>query len=152
MVNRFRYVSPMEHAKDAARYSTCQKKHLGCVLVLKSGKRIVGWNGPPPQLSICDPCPRLESRSGSDLDMCSAVHAERMTLLVCAKYGYSTNESILYSYMGVPCKDCLLELILAGVKEIVCISDVYYDELSKEILAEWIETGGKFRVETCEVK
>jgi deoxycytidylate deaminase len=47
--------------------------------------------------------------------------------------------------MGVPCKDCLLELIEAGISEIVCIQETYYDELSKDILKEWIDTGGKFR-------
>lgn len=48
--------------------------------------------------------------------------------------------------MGVPCKDCLLELIEAGISEIVCIKETYYDSLSEFILQEWIEAGGKFGV------
>lgn len=145
-MSKFHYMTPMEQAKAAERYSTCRKKHLGCVLVLDDGRRISGWNGPPQQLAQCDPCPRLNSRSATDLHLCRAVHAERRALLACAEQGYSTHESTLYAYMNVPCKDCLLELIMAGVEEIVCISETYYDELSKEILAEWIENGGKFRV------
>ena len=48
--------------------------------------------------------------------------------------------------MGVPCKDCLLELIRAGVSEVVCIRETYYDEPSRYVLKEWIENGGKFRI------
>jgi len=48
--------------------------------------------------------------------------------------------------MGVPCKDCLVECLQAGVKEIVCIGDNYYDEMSKEILKEWVSKGGVFRI------
>ena len=143
---KFKCMSPMEQAKDVARYSTCQKKHLGCVLILKDGKRVSGWNGPPRQLNPCKTCPRLNDPSSTNLHLCRAMHAERMTLVLCAKYGHSTKDSVLYSYMGVPCKDCLIELIASGVREIVCISETYYDELSRDILAEWIETGGKFRV------
>jgi len=144
------YTAPMEQAKRVSRYSTCNKKHLGCVLVLKDGNWISGWNGPPYMLSLCDPCPRLNSDSGTDLHLCRAVHAERMVLLVCARLRYSTNDGVLYSYMGVPCKDCLVELIMAGIKEIVCTSETYYDELSKEILAEWVGNGGKFTVMTID--
>ena len=91
-------------------------------------------------------CPRLDSHIGTDTQKCRAVHAERQVLLKAAHLGLSTDGSTLYSYMGVPCKDCLLELCQAGIAEIVVIKETYYDELSKSILKEWIDSGRKFRV------
>lgn len=135
-------------AKYAARESTCVKKQLGCVLVITRGRKgyIQGTNGPPYPLGKCDPCPRLNSHGGTGLDKCRAVHAERRVLLLAAKFGFCTKDAILYSYMGVPCSQCMLELIEAGVAEIVCQRETYYDSLSKEILNEWIEKGGEFRI------
>ena len=53
----------------------------------------------------------------------------------------------MYSYMGVPCKDCLLEISSAGVSEIVCIRETYYDALSRDILKELIDEGSiRFRI------
>lgn len=128
-------------AKEAAEYSTCNKKHLGVCLVLEDGQKykyMQGFNGPPSPLSKCNPCPRLNSHGGTDLHLCRAVHAERAALLICAKLGLSTKNSTLYSYMNIPCSNCLLELCKAGVKEIVCLNEIYYDELSKQILKEMI--------------
>ncbi len=136
----------MKEAKKASLESTCKKKQLGCVLKLTDGSYIRGTNGAPKKLAPCDPCPRRYSISGTNLDVCKAVHAERQVLLKAARNGYNTDDAILYSYMGVPCKDCLLELIEAGISEIVCMRDEYYDSLSRNILKEWIDAGGKFRL------
>lgn len=53
--------------------------------------------------------------------------------------------------MGVPCKDCMVELVQAGVSEIVILKETYHDELSKSILQEWVRKGGVFRVFEGEV-
>lgn len=137
----------MAMAAEASVKSTCAKKQLGCVLVLKNTNIIItGTNGPPQGLKKCDPCPRLDSHNGADIQKCRAVHAERQVILKAARLGLSTHGSTLYSYMGVPCKDCLLELCEAGVAEIVVIKETYYDDLSRDILKEWVNSGRKFRV------
>lgn len=136
----------MMEAKKAAIDSTCRKKQLGCVLKFTDGSYIQGTNGAPKPLSPCTQCPRLNCHSGTHQEMCRAVHAERQVLLKAANRGFSTDGAVLYSYMGVPCKDCLLELIEAGISEIVCTKETYYDSLSEFILQEWVEAGGKFRV------
>lgn len=139
----------MQEAKNTALKSRCKKRQLGCVLVLDNGdgSYIEGTNGAPLSLKSCDPCPRIvrNSISGADLDLCKAVHAERQTLLKAAKYGHKTEGAKLYSYMGVPCKDCMLELIEAGISEIICAKNTYYDELSKRIIEEWRNCGGILR-------
>ena len=137
----------MKFAKEASLDSRCAKRQLGCILVFTDGSYVEGTNGAPKPLEACNPCPRMikGSHSGQDLDLCKAVHAERQAILVAAKYGYATEGSRLFSYMGAPCKDCMVELIEAGVAEIICAKHSYYDELSKEIIEEWISEGGIFR-------
>ena len=137
----------MNMAKEASKYSRCRKIQRGCVLVLEDGYAITGTNGPPNPLDMCaDPCPRQNAPTRTMLDVCRAVHAERQCILKAAAMGLCTSGSTLYSYMGVPCSECMLECIQAGVKEIVCLNDNLYDELSGEILKEWITKGGKFRI------
>ena len=137
----------MQIAKNMSSNSRCKKRQLGCVLVLCDGNYIKGTNGAPLPLKSCDPCPRIVrgSISGEDLDLCRAVHAERQTILKAARLGLSTEGSKLYSYMGVPCKDCCIELIEAGISEIICSEETYYDELSKQIVKEWLKNDGILR-------
>lgn len=135
----------MDKAKNSALLSRCKKIQRGCILLLQDGTYIKGTNGAPFPLKSCDPCPRINSKSGQDYNICRAVHAERQTLLKSAKWGLRTEGAKLYSYMGVPCKDCCVELIQAGVSEIICSQEIYYDELSKEIVKEWVSMGGILR-------
>jgi dCMP deaminase len=142
----------MMAAAQASKESTCMKKQLGCVLVTRDGCILKGANGPPYPLRKCDPCPRLENHNGTNIESCRAVHAERQTLLDAARLGIPTAGSRIYSHVGVPCKDCMLELIAAGVTEIVVLKETYHDELSMEIVKEWSAKGGKIRVyDKCEV-
>lgn len=77
----------MEKAKESIKMSTCKKKQLGCVLLTNNRRVIHGSNGPPSLINECDPCPRLNSHSGTDLHLCKAVHAERYAILRCASLG-----------------------------------------------------------------
>ena len=140
----------MSMAKTASNMARCLKKQLGCYLVTNNGKNFMGYNGPSEFLSTCKICCKADKPGIEHGYLCRAVHAERKCLLLAAKEGVSTNDSTLYTYMGVPCKDCLLELIDAGVERIVALNNFYYDDLSKGILAEWVNNGGVFEV--CEVE
>ncbi len=146
----------MRQAKTAASKSTCRKKPLGCVLVCvdENGdptKTYEGWNGPPENVGFCALCPKMNAPSGTLLHLCPAVHAERRCLLHAARDGVSTRGAILYSFMGVPCKDCLVELAEAEISEIVCLNRNYYDGLAESILGLWLEGDGTtFRVITEE--
>lgn len=148
----------MQEAEQAKYKTTCSKKQVGCALVVQPSNRMrmhdtveivmKGYNGPPHLLSACNPCPRQECKSGTDLDRCRAVHAERRALLMATKIRISTIGATLYVDGGIPCKDCLLELCEAGVLELVCKEETYYDDLSQDILREWISKGLMFRIFT----
>lgn len=81
-------------------------------------------------------CPRqiLGFKSGEGLDSCVAGHAERNSLINAARNGISTKGATLYMSCGIPCGDCLIEIINAGVLEIVVSSFDWYDEKSKYLL------------------
>lgn len=134
-------------AKRVGENSKCLSRKIGAILVKDNSIIASGYNGPPRGYIHCgdksrEPkkkCPRklLGYKSGEGLEICPAVHAERNAILSAAKIGTPTNGSTLYCYCGFPCKDCLIELINAGVFRIVCISEknrpFMYDKLSQEI-------------------
>ena len=102
--------------------ATCTKRSVAAVLELTDGSLLFGWNGPPLCFEdYCKPCPRLDAKSGTRMDECPAVHAEVSVVLDAASRSDagSTRGSKLYITCGLPCKDCMKELIVAGVEEII---------------------------------
>jgi len=78
-------------------------------------------------------CPRkaMGFKSGNGLERwCIAAHAERNCLINAARLGVSTLGTSLYMNCIVPCKDCLIELINAGVEEIVVDEVEAYNDTS----------------------
>jgi len=137
----------MMMARPLSRMSTCLSHPIGVLLVTRDDHIIRGWNGGPGDVScltLSGCCPRkaVGAGSGERMDLCIAVHAERRPLLAAARAGIKTNGSTLYAFCGLPCKDCMIELIAAGVKRIVCLDDdkfnrktptAYNFELSKKL-------------------
>ena len=134
----------MGKAENISLEATCKKRQIGCVLVSKEGV-VLGANGAPENIGACKTCSRMDAESGTQLEHCYALHAEVKVLASCARRGLSTKGGVIYLYGAMPCKNCLMALIEAGVKEIVCNSRVYYGTLSEEIFNRWICAGGKLK-------
>lgn len=83
-------------------------------------------------------CPRYVKdfgfKSGEGLEWCVAGHAERNALINAAREGIKTKGSILYMDCGIPCTPCLVEIINAGVEEIVVTKMQFYDISSQYLL------------------
>jgi deoxycytidylate deaminase len=77
-------------------------------------------------------CPRkvLNYKSGEGLSWCVAGHAERNALINSAREGISTKGAKLYLTCGVPCTPCMVEIINAGISEVIVTSFEIYDESS----------------------
>lgn len=108
-----------------------QRWYLDSRFVAKYGKGVVGHK----KDKILGKCPRqvIGFKSGEGLDLCVAGHAERNTLINAARFGVSTkgykhDPITLYMSCGVPCTPCLVEIVNAGVNEIVVTSMTPYDE------------------------
>jgi len=80
-------------------------------------------------------CPRqiLGYKSGEGLEWCIAGHAERNALINCAREGISTKGCSMYMSCGISCTPCLVEIINAGIVEIIVTKFSFYD-LSGEYL------------------
>jgi len=103
----------MDIADVVSRRATCDRKHVGCVLV--KDKRIIatGYNGSMSGTSHCDDVDHLME----DGHCIRTVHAEINALAQCAKYGVSCNGSTCYCNT-YPCWECFKALVNAGVKSI----------------------------------
>jgi len=146
--------------RQVARNSKCLSRRIGAVLVWDKGIISTGYNGPPRGVPRCDMrwkidkefsdkykdrakgkelegvCPRyaIGFESGTGLEICPAGHAERNAIINAARKGIATKGTILYMTCGIPCTPCLVEIINAGVKEIVVTSLRIYDETAMYLL------------------
>ena len=144
--------------------SKCLSRHIGTVLVVDKTVVNQGYNGPPRGVPHCwdrykldpvlrkmmtdkgldpdDPkyeeiCPRyaLGFKSGQCLELCVAGHGERNALINAAREGIVTKGAKLYMNCGVPCSPCLVEIINAGIEEIIVTKMEFYD-ISAQYLLE----------------
>lgn len=151
-----------EVAKTAARNSKCLSRRIGAVLVRDKSIISTGYNGPPRGIPRCDLrwdldekfadkykdqvagkettdiCPRyvIGFASGQGLELCPAGHAERNTLINAVREGHNAKDATLYMTCGIPCTPCLVEIINAGVKDIVVTSLNIYDETARYLLEQ----------------
>ena len=108
--------------KVTAERSSCDRLHVGCLLV--KDNRIVsqGYNGFLPG------CPHTSVVRNNHEQ--ATVHAEQNALCDCAKRGVSCAESTAY-VTHYPCIICARLLLAAGIKEIKYLEDYKNDELVK---------------------
>lgn len=107
-----------EYFKDivlcTAKRSSCNRLHVGCILVKDNRIISQGYNGflsGHPHTSIVE----------NDHEI-STIHAEQNAIIDCAKRGVNCNNSIAY-VTHFPCIHCTKMLVQAGVKEIYYIND-----------------------------
>ena len=132
----------LQIAMMVGKQSKCFSRQIGVVLVRDRSIITTGFNGPPRGIPHCEErskrevCPRRLKGyvSGKGLHLCTAAHAELNALLNAARMGACTKDTTLYCNCCVPCKNCLIALINAGIKEIVCTNGEYYDDLSPWLL------------------
>jgi len=80
--------------------------------------------------------PEMGFKSGEGLEWCVAGHAERNALINAARAGIATKGLNIYMDCGVPCTPCLVEIINAGVEEIIVTKMSFYDQSAEYLLRE----------------
>jgi dCMP deaminase len=120
-----------------AQRGTCARRKVGCILVNEK-KHVVatGYNGNPAGQKHCidQPCKGAMAKSGSDLELCEAIHAEQNALLQC-KNVYEINK--VYCTVS-PCIHCIKLLLNTSAKHII-FSEEYTNQEGKSL---WIKTSG----------
>ena len=143
----------MSIAKQASLRSKCLSRHFGAVIVKNKCVVSMGYNGPARGASHCnirtyglppnlngdkrDICPRKAAglKSGEGIEFCVAGHAERNAIAQAAMNGISTFGADLYTYSPLPCKECAISIINAGIVKVVHLEGDY-DQLARHIFNE----------------
>ena len=105
----------MQMARQASTMATCDRLHVGCVLV--KDRRIIatGFNGSVSGQLHCDMVGHYYNDEGRCI---RTIHAEQNAILQCAKYGIPTDGAIAY-VTHEPCENCVKQLNQAGIEEVI---------------------------------
>ncbi|MFA6081878.1 MAG: cytidine/deoxycytidylate deaminase family protein [Patescibacteria group bacterium] len=127
----------MEIAKMAATRSTCDRKHIGAVIV--KGKSILstGYNGSVAGTDHCDDAGHLME----DGHCVRTIHAEANAIVQAARNGVMLDGSTLYTSAS-PCWPCFKLISNSGIKKVV-FGEFYRDErifdVAKKIKIELVD-------------
>jgi dCMP deaminase len=117
----------MNIARQAATRSTCDRKHVGAVIVRDKTILSTGYNGSIRGLPHCDEVGHL-----MDNGHCVAtVHAEANAIIQAAKNGVRIDGGELYTTAS-PCWNCFKLIANAGIQS-VYYGEFYRDERSIEV-------------------
>jgi dCMP deaminase len=126
----------MSFAKLAASRSTCLRRQVGAVAVKNNQIIATGYNGAASKQRHCLDigCLRENIPSGTQHELCRAVHAEQNLICQAAKNGVSLEGSILYC-THQPCSICAKMIINAGISRTI-YEEGYPDDTTKQLLKE----------------
>ena len=112
----------MNIAKEVATRSTCNRKHVGAVIVRNKTILATGYNGSISGLGHCD-------EEGHDMvngHCVRTIHAEANAIVQSARNGVGIDESEIY-VAASPCYDCFKLIANAGIQK-VFFREFYRDE------------------------
>ena len=111
----------MNIAKEVATRSTCDRKHVGAVIVREKSILSTGYNGSIKGLPHCDEV----GHEMVDGHCVRTTHAEANAIVQAAKNGVEIKNGEIY-VTASPCYNCFKLIANAGIKTI------YYDEFYRE--------------------
>ncbi|UCF68860.1 MAG: cytidine/deoxycytidylate deaminase family protein [Acidobacteriota bacterium] len=112
----------MNIARQVATRSTCERKHVGAVIVRDRTILSTGYNGSIRGLAHCDEVGHL-----MDAGHCvRTVHAEANAIVQAARHGVRLESSEIY-ITASPCWSCFRLIANAGIKKIF-FGEFYRDE------------------------
>lgn len=109
--SRDRHQYFMQIAQTVATRSTCNRAHVGAVLVRDNRILATGYNGSVAGHPHCDDVGHLMV----DGHCVRTVHSEVNAIIQCAIHGVSTMDADLYC-THAPCLSCAKALLNAGVR------------------------------------
>ena len=120
--------------------STCNRTHVGAIIV--KDKRIIttGYNGAPKGMPHCTDAgcnitKMKHPQSDNMEDHCTrTLHAEQNAIIQAAIFGTSINNGVMYCTHS-PCFNCAKMIINAGIKEVV-FENGYPDKFAEEIFSK----------------
>lgn len=120
----------MSIAVQVAKRSTCDRAHVGAVIVRDRRILTTGYNGSPAGLPHCDDVGHLLV----DGHCVRTLHAEQNAIIQAAYLDVSVQGGTIY-VTHQPCLTCAKMIINAGIRRVVYAGD-YPDNLARQFLAE----------------
>jgi dCMP deaminase len=122
----------MKQAFLYAERATCDRRHVGCVLVRDNRLISAGYNGSLAGLPHCDEVGHLylEGRAGCQ----RTSHAEANAIAQAARLGHATEGCIAY-VTTMPCLSCFKLLHMGGIRTIYFAED-YREDYAHELAQE----------------
>ncbi len=120
----------MNIAKQVATRATCDRKHVGAVIVRDKTILSTGYNGSIRGLQHCDEVGHLME----DGHCVRTVHAEANAIVQASKIGVCVDGADIYTTAS-PCWNCFKLIANAGIRRI-CFGEFYRDERAIEIAKE----------------
>jgi len=112
----------MKIAQQVATRSTCDRKHIGAVIVRDKTILSTGYNGSIRKLPHCDEVGHLMENE----HCVRTVHAEANAIAQAAKNGVNVNQAEIY-ITASPCWTCFKLLANSGIIKVV-FGEFYKDE------------------------
>lgn len=109
----------MRIAETVATRATCDRKHVGAIIVVNRVIISTGYNGAPRGMPSCDEAGHQLKEMGGRESCVRTVHAEANALIQAARCGARVDGGKLYTTAS-PCYDCLKLIINAGITRVVC--------------------------------
>ena len=106
--------------KVTAERSSCERLHVGCLLIKDNRIISQGYNGHLPGAP--------NTSMVRDNHEQATVHAEQNVISYCAKMGISCKDATAY-ITHYPCLNCARLLLASGIKHIKYMNDYKNDEL-----------------------
>ncbi|MDB5100777.1 MAG: putative dCMP deaminase [Cyanobacteria bacterium RYN_339] len=122
----------LKMATVCAERATCDRRHVGAVIVRDHHPIATGYNGSPPGLPHCDDVGHLMREVDGRPSCHRATHAEQNAIFTAARFGHRTEGATIY-VTAQPCLNCAKAIITAGIRKVVW-SDGYPDPVSLEFL------------------
>ena len=112
----------MKIAEQVASRSTCDRKHVGAVIVRDKRILSTGYNGSIRGLAHCDEVGHMMINGHCE----RTVHAEANAVVQAAANGVAVDRGEIY-ITASPCWNCFKLLANAGIRRI-CFGEFYRDE------------------------
>ena len=119
----------MNIAHEAATRSTCDRKHVGAMIVREKTILSTGYNGSIRGMSHCDEVGH-EMENGHCV---GTIHAEANAIIQAARNGVNINGAELYTTAS-PCWNCFKLIANSGIRRIY-FGEFYRDERSLRVAA-----------------
>ncbi len=110
----------MAIAVQVATRATCDRKHVGAVIVKNRTILSTGYNGAPRGLPHCDDVGHEMKDMGGRQSCVRTAHAEANAIAQAARTGTSCEGAMIYTTAS-PCYDCFKLILNTGITRIVCL-------------------------------